>query len=92
MCATVGVTAYSPIFLMSTVSVHTLPSAWHGKIIECTILLLFRAKLIVWMERKFKDKAQKQWVTYNEQCCSTTHMAFVRRIFVALFFICTTFT
>jgi hypothetical protein len=53
VCVTVGVMAYSPIFLMNAAFVHNLPFAWHGKMIKCMILLLFRSMLIVWMEGKF---------------------------------------
>jgi hypothetical protein len=36
--------------------------------------------------------AQKQWEILDEECCRTTQIAFVKGIFVALFFICTIFT
>lgn len=32
------------------------------------ILILFRSKLIVWLEGKFEVKAQKQWETLVEKC------------------------
>jgi hypothetical protein len=50
---TMGVTAYSPIFLMNAAFVHNLPFVWHGKIIKCMILLLRRSIPVVWMEGKF---------------------------------------
>jgi hypothetical protein len=53
------------------------------------IVILYRSKLIVWLEGKFEAKAQKQWETYVAECCSMTQIAFVRRIFVSLFSSCT---
>jgi len=53
------------------------------------ILILFRSKLIVWLEGKFEVKAQKQWETLVEECCRVTQIAFVRGMFVSLFSNCT---
>jgi len=53
------------------------------------LLILFRSKLIVWLEGKFEAKTQKQWETLVEECCCMTQIAYVGGMFVSLFSNCT---